>query len=279
MTPTTAFREALELVEGPDGQRLRCVAEPVGAAPRGQVLLLPPFAEELNKSRRMCARLARLLAQRGWRVVRIDLAGCGDSAGELRDVDWTTWIDELRSEAQRMNEALPGPFWLWGVRAGALFAAPLLAQLPAANLLLWQPVLSGSTYLQQFLRLSLAAGLFGGAKAQTDARPASQRLADGETVEVAGYEITPALAEGLKGAAMKLPAPGGGRVSWFEISAAAADGCSPAATRAAEALVAAGWPVEQQAIAGDPFWQSTEIVENEALLQASADAMELVHAA
>ena len=111
--PTGAWRSSLRMtVPGPvnetasfepfaSGPRLRCIAEPVRGTVRGVVLLLPPFAEEMNKSRRMCALLARGLAADGWRVVRIDLFGCGDSAGSLRDASWEQWCDDLRTELHR----------------------------------------------------------------------------------------------------------------------------------------------------------------------------------
>lgn len=269
MSMAAPVRETLELVPAPDGARLRCVAEPAAGAVRGQVLLAPPFAEELNKSRRQCALLARRLAAQGWRVVRLDLYGCGDSAGELRDARWSAWVDELRAEALALIRGGAAPLWLWGVRSGALFVPALLEAVPGAHVLLWQPVLSGATFLQQFLRLSVAAQLFGRSEAEAPQKPAAQRLAEGEVVEVAGYELPPAVAEGLRAAALGLPATRGGRVVWLEVVAGADLACSPAARRGAEAMRGAGWSVQQEALSGAPFWQSTEIVVNEALLDRS----------
>jgi exosortase A-associated hydrolase 2 len=144
---------------------------------------------------------------------------------------------------------------------------------PAARLLLWQPVLSGAIYLQQFLRLSVAANLFGPGKSGVAVAPA-QLLAAGRPVEVAGYEISPALADGLKAAELKLPAVSDGRAAWFEITSNAPDGgCSPAAVRSAEAMHARGWRTQLEAIEGAPFWQTTEIVENEHLLRRSLAAL------
>src|SRR5688500_5815022 len=101
MTVAGPVNETASFEPSASGPRLRCVAEPAGGTVRGVVLLLPPFAEEMNKSRRMCALLARGLAADGWRVVRIDLLGCGDSAGSLRDASWEQWCDDLRTELHR----------------------------------------------------------------------------------------------------------------------------------------------------------------------------------
>jgi alpha-beta hydrolase superfamily lysophospholipase len=47
--------------------------------PRGVILYVHPFAEELNLSRRMAAQQARAFAGLGFAVLQIDLFGCGDS--------------------------------------------------------------------------------------------------------------------------------------------------------------------------------------------------------
>src|SRR5262245_21600498 len=98
MTDTPQGIESLHLEPSGWGLRLCCVAAPLNGGVRGTVLLLPPFAEELNKTRRMCARFARRLAGHGWRVVRVDLYGCGDSAGEFRDATWSQWISDLAGQ-------------------------------------------------------------------------------------------------------------------------------------------------------------------------------------
>ena len=50
------------------------------AALRGCVLLAPPFAEELNKARRMIALAAERIAAADYAVLEIDYLGCGDSS-------------------------------------------------------------------------------------------------------------------------------------------------------------------------------------------------------
>lgn len=272
MNVAAKVRESINLEPYPGGTRLRCVAEPADAAPRGLVMLAPPFAEELNKTRRMCARQARELAAAGWRVVRMDPFGCGDSAGELRDATWSGWIDDLLTETGRQIEAVPGPLWLWGVRAGALFAHAFADRFPAANLLLWQPVQSGAQHLQQFLRLHSAAALFGSAAAAGDASPA-RLLASGTTVEVAGYEITPALAQGLQRARFQVPPGASRRIVWIDVATTPGLEAAPASRRALDELRAAGHDVRFLLVEGAPFWQTTEITEIEPLLQHSRALM------
>lgn len=261
--------ESFSFEAGSNGQILRCVAKPRDREPRGTVLLLPPFAEELNKTRRMCALMARRLAADGWQVVRIDPFGCGDSAGELRDASWGQWLADLSEQAAQC----PSPLWLWCVRAGALFAPDLLAARSAAGLLLWQPALSGSLHMQQFLRMQDAARwLAGESDPGTPAEPrsAAQRLELGETIEVAGYELTPHMVQRFRAASFVLPHTRGTPVVWFEISPTENPQPSPAARSKAEDLRRAGYEVRLEALSGAPFWQSTEITENVPLLERSS---------
>jgi len=71
------------------GERF-CIFHPAAGALRGAVLYLHPFAEEMNKSRRMAALQSRMLAARGIAVLQIDLFGCGDSSGDFGDASWAT---------------------------------------------------------------------------------------------------------------------------------------------------------------------------------------------
>jgi uncharacterized protein len=269
MNPDGPTRQSASYVRGSTGARFRLISEPLDAAVRGAVLWAHPFAEEMNKSRRMCARMARLLASRGWRVVQTDLSGCGDSSGEFRDASWQAWVEDLASELRQL-EAL-GPCWLWGVRAGALFASELTALRTDLNLLLWQPALHGALVLQQFLRLHAGARIVGASPASAEKASPAQRLKAGQTVEVGGYEISPALAAGLQGATLEL-APGyNGRVLWLEVSAAQPPVLSPSAHHAGQRMQQRGAQVVQEAVAGPMFWQTQEIEDCEALLQRSIE--------
>ncbi|MDO9450700.1 MAG: hypothetical protein Q7J21_09460, partial [Rugosibacter sp.] len=60
-----------------------------GAALRGAVVYIHPFAEEMNFSRHMVALQSRALAAQGYAVLQIDLLGCGDSAGDFSEASWS----------------------------------------------------------------------------------------------------------------------------------------------------------------------------------------------
>jgi exosortase A-associated hydrolase 2 len=269
--PARPVVQQAAFVGGAAGMRWRLVSEPADGGCIGTVIAVHAFAEEMNKSRHMAARMARLLAADGWRVVQKDLLGCGDSSGDFGDATGPAWVADVDDELARADAGRP--VWLWGTRAGALLAAAALPRRPQANLLLWQPALSGAQHLQQFLRLHAGARIVGSGKASSSAQSPAQQLRAGMPVEIGGYEVNPALAAGLEAASFDVPADFSGRIAWCEVGADAAADMSPAAARVVERLRARGVAVATEVLAGPPFWQTQEIEVCEALLQCSQRAL------
>lgn len=148
----------------------------------------------MNKSRRMAAMQSRAFAETGFGVLQIDLYGCGDSDGEFGDARWNIWKADLASAYGWIRNRTPVPVSLWGLRLGALLALDFASDLekPVDKVILWQPVLDGASFLNQFLRLRLASEMFFNATGPKGAGTAAlrERLANGETLEVAGYELS-----------------------------------------------------------------------------------------
>ncbi|WP_027994475.1 hydrolase 2, exosortase A system-associated [Simplicispira psychrophila] len=265
---------------GATEQRFYLFHPPQGSVPRGRILYLHPFAEELNTTRRIVAQQARSLAQAGFAVLQIDMHGCGDSAGDFADATWSTWLDDAMQGHRWLGEHAPGPAWVWGMRSGALLAAELIQRLQSTvqavpepiHLLFWQPVTSGAQMLQQFLRLHNASQWLGGGSIQGPS-PA-QQLAQGTPVPIAGYTLSPALAQGLGGARLHPPAGAApARLVWLEVSSQTAPTLGPAAAQSLEAWRAAGWQVHTQVAAGPAFWQTVGIDTAPALLHATQQAL------
>lgn len=231
---------------------------------RGGVLYCHPFAEEMNKSRRMAALQARQLCAHGFHVLLLDQFGCGDSAGDFSEASWDGWLDDLLLAAERLGELTPGPPVLWGTRSGCLLAHGLLARgLNVRGLVYWQPVIRGDAFLNQFLRLRVAADMMGARGGETTAGLRSQ-LAGGEALEVAGYTLSPALAEGL--AQTALASTPSSPLCWLEVSAGAEPALSPVGRRITDTWAGDGATVEAHAVAGEPFWTTQEVGEAPALL-------------
>ncbi len=251
-------------VDAENSRRFRIVTEPADMQARGTVVYVHPFAEEMNKSRRMAARMARLLAADGWRVVQRDLAGCGDSSGDFEQACWADWVHDVAAELR--DAPSQRPLWLWGLRAGALLAAAALDARRPCHLLLWQPVTSGAQHLQQFLRLEAGARIAGTASESRAGSPL-QQLRAGQAVEIAGYRLAPALALGLEGARFDIAPSAVGRIVWLELTQIEPAELSPASNRTISALVDRGLAVQAEALPGPPFWQAQEIEDCDALLE------------
>ena len=279
------------------GQRF-CLLHTSGQAPEepvASILYIHPFAEELNRSRRMVALQCQALAAAGFEVLQMDLGGCGDSAGHFADATWEGWVADVLAArewllanqqkrstdtpamATSMKEGNPA-LWMWGLRAGCLLAAEVARQLPAhaANLLFWQPVTQGAVHLAQFLRLKVATDLVRGGRAcetgpagdaATSGNPKPrQLLAEGKQVEIGGYSISPALATGLEAAHLN-GLPEGSRVVCLEFTpaptvatnASAFVPLSPALVSQIDKWQEHGAKAQGDAIPGALFWQSQEV--------------------
>jgi exosortase A-associated hydrolase 2 len=243
-----------------------------GVPVRGAVVYIHPFAEEMNKARRMAALQARAMASAGFAVLQIDLAGCGDSSDDFGDASWQDWVDDALLACDRLRRRYEAPLWLWGLRAGCLIAAEAARQNGAiGGLLFWQPVLSGKQYLRQFLRLKSAGDMLSGEGAKSMERLRAD-LAQGHPVEIAGYALAPELARGMESAALALPERSL-RVEWLE-AAGTADGLSPAAAARLEEWRGQGHAARGAAVRGPSFWQTAEIAESPEWLAATLAALE-----
>ena len=254
-----------------------------GDAIRGLILYIHPFAEEMNKARRMAALQARTLAQAGYAVLQIDLLGCGDSSGDFGDATWQSWVSDVVQGCHwlRSQRNTPGmgmsqePLWLWGLRAGCLLAVEAAGQLDeACNFLFWQPPSSGKPLLQQFLRLKVAGDMLGG-QSKGVMESMRQQLAAGSPVEIAGYLLSPGLALGLEQAALVAPPCVGPvqRVEWFELSTREDASMSPVSTQTIGQWQQAGFHIGQHIAHGPAFWQTTEIEDAPALTAATTAAL------
>jgi exosortase A-associated hydrolase 2 len=257
------------------GERFCICHPPAQGRHRGRGLVyVHPFAEEMNKARRMAALQARSLAAEGFWVLQIDLLGCGDSSGDFADARWNLWIRDVSAAVQWLREHVP-TVSLWGLRLGALLAAEVARdpQVGIDHLLLWQPVVNGAQFMTQFLRLRLASEMLADGAASSAIDGLRARLAGGESLEIAGYELHPELASAIGQLNLATPIPGLKNVHWMELGDDPAAPLRPASRRVLDAWRAAGVEVKTAMVAGEPFWSTLEIAECEPLLRATTEAM------
>lgn len=253
------------------GQRF-CLYHPTAGTPRGALLYLHPFAEEMNKARRMAALQARNLAAHGYAVLQIDLHGCGDSSGDFGDATWHSWLGDASAAHRWLRARCDGPLWLWGLRAGCLLAVAAAESFDEpANFLFWQPVISGKQFFQQFLRLKVAGEMLSG-DAKGVMAELRRQLDESQSPEIAGYTLSPALARGLEAAELR-PTARPGRIVWLELATRDEAPLSPASATRIDQWRAAGHEVTANVVMGPPFWQTAEIEEAPALLDATLAAL------
>jgi exosortase A-associated hydrolase 2 len=267
------------------GQRF-CLFHPPAGDCRGAILYVHPFAEELNRTRRMAALQARRLAAHGYGVLQVDLAGCGDSAGDFADARWEGWQQDLAAAGAWLHARLDQPITLWGLRLGALLALDYArtAAHPLHAVLLWQPVTNGSAYLTQFLRLRAAHAMLdgeasAGGNAQHGTRALREALRAGQTIEIAGYDLAPELALAIDALppldAMLSALPPALPIHWFAVLGS---GQTPPPDAARIAAARPGLRVHT--VEGPPFWTTSDIATSPALLAATVAALETpAHAA
>ncbi|WP_394780935.1 hydrolase 2, exosortase A system-associated [Undibacterium sp.] len=254
-------------LETESGQRF-CLYHPPHAAnsvtePAGAVIYVHPFAEEMNKSRRMAAMQSRALAAQGYAVLQMDLFGCGDSAGDFVDARWDSWKDDLHRAQHWLMMRSEAPISVWGLRLGALLALDFArdARSDIDKVVLWQPVVNGAQYLTQFFRLLLANDMITGAEQKGGGtQDIRQMLLAGQSLEIAGYEIAPELAaaiDKLDASAWEIPATS---VHWLEGVSQASAGLSPARKKIADTWTQKGVRLSVHTAGGPAFWTTQENV-------------------
>ncbi|MEW6513547.1 MAG: hydrolase 2, exosortase A system-associated [Pseudomonadota bacterium] len=261
----------LPVANAQNSQRF-CLFHPAQGGVRGALLYIHPFAEEMNKARRMAALQARLLSENGFAVLQIDLHGCGDSSGDFGDATWEIWLQDVHAAHDWLRQHCAAPLWLWGLRTGCLLAAEAARRIDTpANFLFWQPVISGKQFLQQFLRLKVAGEMLSG-ESKGVMESLKAQLAAGQPVEIAGYALSAGLASGLESAELAPPAQPG-RVHWLEVSARPEATLAPVSLKRIEQWQAAGFTAASAVLPAPSFWQTTEIEEAPALLDATLAAL------
>lgn len=231
-------------------------------------LLVPPFAEEMNRARRFLSASARALSARGVTAMLADLHGTGDSAGAFADASWAIWQAEVDALTTRLAARRGGPVQLIGLRTGALLAAGTARRHPAAvsRLTLVQPVTDGGRFLDQLLRVRVAASMAQGARETRDALRAEWTR--GAAVEIGGYAIAARLAEEMTAARLAgLPPRGDLPVDWLDVVAPGSGAQTPVPA------LPAGWDgpsVIRRRVAAPAVWQLAEPEPAEALVAAVA---------
>lgn len=260
-----------------DGGQRYCLHHRAQGTPRGAVLYVPPFGDEMNKARRMAALQARALAQHGVDVLQIDLLGCGDSSGDSADARLEAWRDDLLLAVDWLATQTGHRPQLLGLRLGALLALDFARYRPAAcaRVIMWQPVTDGAAFVTGLYRQQLAGRMLDASDTGTAAGGAMAalraRVLAGAPLEVGGYLLDPALLGAIEALALARLTPLGHPMHWYDIGAAGR-ALAPAIATLLRDWRAAGVTVQYTAFDGPPFWLTPEISTCMPLLAATVAA-------
>jgi exosortase A-associated hydrolase 2 len=265
-------------LDGTEGRLFAIHHRPDRSGPAARALLyLPPFAEEMNRSRRVAALVARRLAASGRGTLLLDPFGCGDSEGEFAEARWETWRSDVTTAIRFLTGRGYREIALLGLRLGALLALDAAARSEEIErVVLWQPVLRGDQMLTQFLRLRLASGLTAGKTAAGGETTTAlrNRLKSGETLEIAGYELAPALALAIDALRLgELGATVNAPIDWVAIETAEAPP-PPAQQEILDEWRHQSRSVAYHRVVVEPFWTLQETTLAPALVEFTAHLLQ-----
>jgi uncharacterized protein len=123
------------------------------------VLICNPFGQEALRAYRMLRVLADRLAREGHDVLRFDYYGTGDSDGDCGAFSLNRAVEDILAADDELGRRtnLSTRTWI-GLRLGATLALRAAARRPSrpSSVLLWDPVVSGSAYLDDLARTHVA---------------------------------------------------------------------------------------------------------------------------
>jgi len=233
-----------------------------GADITRNILFIPPFGEELNRSRHVINHQARSFAKAGYAVLILDLYGTGDSTGTFGEATVDIWQKDIIAAINWLKQTSNAPPIPWAMRSGALLTADLVQQYPdiTDQMILWSPVQNGKKFIAQYMRIKLAAEMTGRSeKKASSMKDLWASLEGGENLEIAGYTVSPKLAKGFAGlslAAIKIPQTIS--VKWLEISSASPARLSPVSQNIINIWKNHGTDVTEAAVNDVLFWTLQE---------------------
>jgi exosortase A-associated hydrolase 2 len=262
-------------LDGPHG-RLFCEHfRDANVRSKYRLIVVPPFAEELNKCRKLIALTATRLAAAGIEVIVPDLFGTGDSEGEFSDCRWDIWLEDINCASRWLcTQAPDAKPAILSVRAGSLFLPDLYRQaaLDDYRVIMWQPIYDGEQLIRQFLRLRVLSNKFAGIdESVTDLL---EQLRSGKSVEVAGYELSSELALSIGSTSLKtLDARSSEWLRILECRSSFSEKLSGVGEKFMEQLRVANTHVGGMVVVGEQFWATQEISAPFSVTKATVDAL------
>ena len=224
------------------------------------IVFCDAFAEEKLWAQRLQVNFARVLAGRGYWVLRFDCRGHGDSGGEFDESTVESRLSDIaRAMAFLRERTQVRAVGLHGLRFGGTLAALVAARgEDVAFLALWNPIVQGAVYFQECLRSNLATQMATYRKVLRTREDLVRGLDDGQPVNIDGYLVSPEfyreasaidLRRGLGSYAQPV----------YVAQVSRLDDAKPERDLSAfcEKLKSDHVPVDFQLVRGEPFWKET----------------------
>lgn len=151
------------------------------------------FAEEKLWAHRVFVDFARKLSDLGYAVLRFDFMGHGDSDGQFEDSDIESQLRDVKAAITTLKKecASVEKVNLLGLRFGATLAALVVEEVPDINLLvLWDPIVDGSKFMQMALRMNLTTQMALYKKVKINREQLINNMKDGIPVNLDGYDLS-----------------------------------------------------------------------------------------
>jgi exosortase A-associated hydrolase 2 len=247
---------------------------PSGSAARTEcAVLCNPFGQEAIRSHRLFRILAERLARSGFHVLRFDYFATGDSAGDDHDADIDGWVnDVLLANEEIISRSNCRHVSWFGLKLGASIAALAATRVgrPPIRLILWDPIVSGSDYLQELADAHIA-GLKEAFGIRWEIESGLREMVMQESqCESMGFPLSPKLKEQLR----VLSASSLASLKAAHVTLLSDSSSKTAALR--QYLAANGVSVNIAAITSQIYWASDEAMNSPIV---PADALQAIIAA
>jgi pimeloyl-ACP methyl ester carboxylesterase len=150
------------------------------------VVLCPAIGQDYMRTHRGLKQLSIQLSKSGFHVLRFDYFATGDSGGESTEATLEQWIEDVGDAIDELKDtAGVRQVSLIGIRLGAAVAAQAAHDRPEVDsLVLWDPVVTGATYVEELASMGQPADVNGSVPPGT--------------IGVSGFPLTPGLRSDLQ---------------------------------------------------------------------------------
>lgn len=262
-----------EIKQLPSGRLFLLFSNPESDNEKGPlVLVLPPFAEEMNKARKMIVTTQNALSKAHLPSLLLDLYGTGDSEGDFAAASWQRWQENVHDALNILSDGfVDRPIHVIAIRTGALLVNNLLSGTGSAwrdridKIHYWQPVFQGKSFLKQLLRIRLAKAMYQGDDKKENMPSMLEELRTKGCIEVAGYHISSALFDAIESSNPQLPVMKKEfSACFYEINQS--EDISIGLKNAIPSVMGENNVYSSVSVLGERFWSTQEITINPELL-------------